>query len=116
MTEVNKNLETLSLKFSEHQQNINDLISSRSRLETQYQENKIVNEEFSSLSEDSKIYKLIGPILLPQDFLDASSNVSKRIEFIENEIKRVENKIETEEKSMEDIRNEIIKLRSSQQS
>ncbi|KAI5961903.1 YKE2 [Candida pseudojiufengensis] len=113
MTDVNKNLENLSLKFSEHQQNINDLINSRSKLETQYQENKIVNEEFQQLDESTKIYKLIGPILLPQDYTEASSNVTKRIEFIEGEIKRVETKIENEEKTIENIRNEIIKLRSS---
>ncbi|KAI5969715.1 YKE2 [Candida margitis] len=114
MSDLNKKLETLSLQFSNHQSSLNDLIASRSTLETQYQENKIVEQEFTNLSESDKIYKLTGPVLLPQDYAEASMNVNKRIEFITGEIKRVETKIEVEEGEMEKIRGEIIALRTQQ--
>ncbi|CAK9437586.1 uncharacterized protein LODBEIA_P19640 [Lodderomyces beijingensis] len=112
MAEAQK-LESLSQKFAKHQETINELIQSRSQLETQFQENKIVQDEFQSLNSESKIYKLVGPILLPQEFTEADLNVKKRIEFIEGEIKRVETKIELEEKEMESIRSEIVQLRTS---
>ncbi|KAG5420829.1 YKE2 [Candida metapsilosis] len=115
MSDLNKKLETLSLQFSNRQQTLNDFITSRSTLETQLQENKIVQDEFSQLSQQDKIYKLTGPILLPQDYVEASMNVDKRIEFIEGEIKRVESKIDSEEGELEKIRGELIALRTQAQ-
>ncbi|CAI5756266.1 unnamed protein product [Candida verbasci] len=111
-SDLKSQFEQYSLEFSKLQNSINELITSRSKLETQYQENKIVNEEFETLNEDSKIYKLIGSILLPQDYQDANMNINKRIEFIENEINRVETKIKNEETEMENIRNKLLEVRS----
>ena len=42
------------------------------------------------LNEDRKVYKLVGPVLLNVTLDDAKDNVQKRIEFIEKELKRVE--------------------------
>ena len=53
-------------------------------------ENEAVMAEFKMLDEDSKVYKLVGPILAKQDLGDCRSNVSKRIEFIDKEIARLE--------------------------
>ncbi|GMM45632.1 hypothetical protein DAPK24_022070 [Pichia kluyveri] len=41
------------------QTKLQTLIKSRTQLETQYQENKIVLEEFDNLNENSNIFKLI---------------------------------------------------------
>lgn len=112
MADVKQQAEQLSLEFSALQSNLSDFVEARSQLETQYQENKIVLEEFEFLNEDSKIYKLTGPVLMPQDYGEAKLNVSKRIEFIQGEIKRVEEKIEKEQKLMEDTRNKLLQLRS----
>ncbi|OWB68519.1 hypothetical protein B5S30_g3900 [[Candida] boidinii] len=79
-------LEEVSRQFSKLQNDLTELVSSRQQLETQYQENKIVKDEFNKLDDDSKIYKLIGPVLLPQDNTEANLNVDKRIEFIEKEM------------------------------
>lgn len=113
MSDPNKKLEQLSLQFSNHQQSLNDLITSRSTLETQLQENKIVEQELAELSTSTdKIYKLTGPVLLPQEFHEAKLNVDKRIEFILEEIKRVEKKIDNEEVEMDKIRSELIAFRT----
>ncbi|KAL8659310.1 MAG: hypothetical protein Q9226_000483, partial [Calogaya cf. arnoldii] len=61
-------------------------ISSRQRLESQQQENLAVRKEFNNLSDDSTIYKLIGPVLLKQDKTEAESAVDGRLEFIEKEM------------------------------
>lgn len=109
-----KQFEALSLEFSQQQNNLNDLMTARSQLETQYQENKIVLSEFELLNDDSKIYKLTGPVLLPQDYSEAKMNVSKRIEFIEGEIQRVEEKILKEETEIGNTRDKILALRAKQ--
>lgn len=50
----------------------------------------MVLTEFGLLESSANIYKLVGPILAKQDKGEASSNVSKRIEFITKEIARME--------------------------
>lgn len=112
MADLKNKFEKLSLEFSELQNSSGDLYQTRSKLETQFQENKIVLEEFENLNEDSKIYKLTGPILLPQDYSEAKMNVTKRIEFIQDEIKRVELKIAENEKNMEKTRDSLLDIRS----
>lgn len=43
-------------------------------------------QEFSTLSEDANIYKLVGPVLLKQDTTEAKSTVEGRLDFIEKEM------------------------------
>lgn len=112
MADIKLQFEKLSLAFSEQQNNLSQWAESRSQLETQYQENKIVLDEFEYLNEDSKIYKMTGPVLMPQDYAEAKMNVSKRIEFIQGEIKRVEEKIEKEQNLMEETRNKLLEVRA----
>ena len=57
----------------------------------QLNENTLVQGELDLMKPDgSKIYKLIGPVLVPVEFEDAKQNVAKRLEFIEGEIKKIE--------------------------
>jgi prefoldin beta subunit len=49
-------------------------------------ENELVKQELDLMTEDSKVYKLIGPALVPQTLPDAQSNVNKRLEFIDHEL------------------------------
>jgi prefoldin beta subunit len=65
---------------------MSNFVSARQQLEAQFQENKIVKEEFGILQDDAKIYKLIGPVLIPQDKAEADLNVEKRLEFINSEM------------------------------
>ncbi|KAL6018720.1 Prefoldin subunit 6 [Candidozyma auris] len=115
MSNVAEQFEQLSLDFSKSQNQIQELAAARSQLETQLQENKIVLDEFEELDEDAKIYKMTGPVLLPHDYTEAKLNVTKRIEFIEGEIKRVEAKIEAQQKSMEETRGKLLQTKAQMQ-
>ena len=42
------------------------------------------------LSSDSKVYKLVGPVLLTVDADEAKDNIAKRIQFIEKELERLQ--------------------------
>lgn len=71
-------------------------IDARQKLESQHQENKGVAREFGSFSSEnkqqgggggvSKIYKLVGPVLLAQDKSEAILAVQARLDFIEKEM------------------------------
>ena len=61
-------------------------VSARQKLESQQQENKGVQKEFSLLPPESNIYKLVGPVLLKQERSEAVLAVEGRLEFIEKEM------------------------------
>lgn len=61
-------------------------MEARQQLDSQLRENEQVAREFSKLKQDNQVYKLIGPVLVKQDQVEAKSNVEKRIEFIKAEM------------------------------
>lgn len=89
------------------QKKLQDLLQSRTTLETQYQENKIVKEELDTLDLSSNVYKLMGPVLLKQDKEEAEDNVSKRIDFITAEIEKIEKSIKTTQAKMQSLRSSL---------
>lgn len=76
--------------FQTIQRDYEKIIKNRTTLESQLKENEQVEVEFGLLTDDSVVYKMIGPCLVKQDHVEAKSNVTKRIEFIKGEIKRSE--------------------------
>lgn len=111
MADIKQQFEQLLMDFTKAQSLINDLIDTRSKLETQFQENKMVHDEFEHMDENTKIYKMMGPALMPQDYSEAKSNVEKRMEYIQGEIKRAEEKLEQAQKDMETKRNKLLEIR-----
>lgn len=98
--------------FQDLQTQLQTQMTSRQKLETQFQENKIVLEEFETLADDAKVYKLIGPVLLPQELAEAKINVEKRIEFIQKEIQGVEDNVDKTKKEMTNVRNKLVEART----
>lgn len=90
-------------------------ISARQTLESQLAENRTVSAEFSTLSDSSNIYKLIGPVLLKQEKTDAVTSVNGRLEFIEKEIKRTEGRIKELQEGGEKKRVEVMSLQQKMQ-
>ncbi len=61
-------------------------VEARQQLDSQLRENEQVAKEFSRLTQNNEVYKLIGPVLVKQDQVEAKTNVDKRIEFIKGEM------------------------------
>jgi prefoldin beta subunit len=61
-------------------------VQARQKLESQQQENKNVQKEFSKLTDASNIYKLVGPVLLKQEKSEAVIAVEGRLQFIDKEM------------------------------
>ncbi|KAI4111423.1 MAG: hypothetical protein LQ339_000622 [Xanthoria mediterranea] len=100
-------LQSLSEEYQKLQTDLQTQVTSRQRLESQQQENLAVRKEFNTLSDDSPIYKLIGPVLLKQEKTEAESAVDGRLEFIEKEIKRVEQLISDMQEQSEGKKMEV---------
>ncbi|EEP81971.1 predicted protein [Uncinocarpus reesii 1704] len=99
------------------------VVEGREKLEAQQQENKSVQKEFSTLDEDSTVYKIIGPVLLKQDKSDAVMAVEGRLDFIEKEIgiradqnrKRIEGQIADLQEKSEKKKAEVIQFQTQMQ-
>lgn len=64
-------------------------------------------QELDRLDADANIFKLIGPALIKQDLVEASSNVGKRLEYIKSEIERTEGQIKSLQTKMGDKEKEV---------
>ncbi|KAK4111699.1 Prefoldin beta-like protein [Canariomyces notabilis] len=115
MADVQAKLQSLSEQFTKLQQDLQDAVQSRQKLEAQKQENLGVQKEFAKLKEGETIYKLIGPVLLKQDQADAESTVNGRLEFINKEISRLETRIKEAQGEIERKKGEIIQVQASAQ-
>ncbi|KAH6615842.1 Prefoldin [Chaetomium sp. MPI-SDFR-AT-0129] len=115
MAEIQAKLQALSEEFTKLQQDLQDTVQSRQKLEAQKQENVGVQKEFSNLKEGETIYKLVGPVLLKQEKAEAESTVNGRLEFIDKEISRLEQHIKELQGKMERKKGEIIQVQTSAQ-
>ncbi|CEJ94851.1 Putative Prefoldin subunit 6 [[Torrubiella] hemipterigena] len=91
------------------------IVASRQKLESQSQENAGVQKEFERIGDDETIYKMVGPVLLKQDKFEAENTVKGRLDFIANEITRLEDQIQETQTKIEKKRTEIIQLQTSAQ-
>ena len=62
------------------------LCSNLLQIATGYDVIYILTQEFGTLKPENTIYKLVGPVLVPQEQAEAKANVDKRLDFIRNEL------------------------------
>ncbi|KAF9307337.1 hypothetical protein BGZ74_005777 [Mortierella antarctica] len=109
---LQRKFETESAAYQTIQKDYSKAVESRQRLDSQLQENKIVQEEFALLKGDANIYKLIGPVLVKQEKAEAVTNVDKRIDFIQAEIDRVEKQLKDLQEKTEKKRVELVQTQT----
>ncbi|CAL1697409.1 unnamed protein product [Somion occarium] len=108
-------LQAASTDYQKLQNDLSVIVEARQRLDAQLQENELVKKEFQYLTPNNTVYKLIGPVLVQQDQAEAKSNVDKRLEFIQGEIKRVEGQIEEIGERSEKKKLEIVEIQTALQ-
>eukprot|EP00760_Papus_ankaliazontas_P005714 PhM_4_TR12734/c0_g1_i1/m.59863/K04798/pfdB, PFDN6; prefoldin beta subunit len=103
-------LELLNKQVQEEAENVrvirekrSKLVTQRHTLTSQVTENDMVKAELANLDTDATIYKLIGPVLVSQDKSDANAVVEKRLEYLNNEMKRVDATIKDYDKKEEEL-------------
>lgn len=82
----------------------------RRQYTVQHNENELVQKELELLEEDAAVFKLVGPVLVRQDLVEAKANVSKRITYITEELKRLNLTLQTLEHKEASKRDDIVKL------
>ncbi|RMD41985.1 hypothetical protein DV735_g3138, partial [Chaetothyriales sp. CBS 134920] len=110
MEEDQKRLQALSETLQKSQEDLETTVEKRQRLEAQHQENKAVKKEFDGLADDAAIYKLVGPVLLKQDKVEAVGAVDARLDYIGKEIARTEDRIKELQESSQKTQSEAVQL------
>ncbi|CAH2001809.1 unnamed protein product [Acanthoscelides obtectus] len=110
MEELSMKMQSQLQSFKQVQTELQKAISTRQQLDGQLNENDIVKQELDLMPEDGKVYKSVGPVLIKTDLLEAKQNVVKRMDYISNEIKRLDSQIETLEKKQVEHKTVIQKL------
>ena len=72
-----------------------------------YVSRALAAQELELLEEDASVFKLIGPVLVKQELVEVKNNVSKRIEFIKNDISRLGDNIAAKEKQQDEVKKAI---------
>jgi len=86
--EFQKKFQSEAEKYAGLNKKLNKLVTQSQTLETQLNENQMVKDELDITREDARVFKLVGPVMVPQTVDDAKSNVNRRIDFIKAELKR----------------------------
>ncbi|KAG8884596.1 hypothetical protein FRB98_002310 [Tulasnella sp. 332] len=115
MISLQERLQKATDEYKKLEQDLNSAVENRQRLDAQLTENEQVQKEFSTLKPANTVYKLIGPVLVPQDQAEAKSNVQKRLEFIKSEIKRVEKVLKDLGEKSEKAKAEIVHIQALNQ-
>ncbi|TYZ57393.1 hypothetical protein PybrP1_008349 [[Pythium] brassicae (nom. inval.)] len=114
-TTVKDQVDAEMARYRVLQEEVQVLATQRQQYAQQANENTMVKKELDLLSDDAKVFKLIGPVLLKQDVDEAKANVNKRLEFINNELQKVNAKIDLKEKDAVEIRSTIASLQMEMQ-
>ncbi|KAI4129374.1 MAG: hypothetical protein LQ341_006575, partial [Variospora aurantia] len=90
-------------------------ISTLSTLSSQQTENSSVLSTLSTHPPTSSVYKKIGPVLLKQEKSEAETAVQGRLDFIANEMKRVEGVVAEMQRASEGKKMEVYQLQMKMQ-
>ena len=75
------------------QKDLSRTLGTRQQFAQQHSENSMVFKELEKLDDDANVYKLVGSVLIKQDLVEAKGNVTKRLEFIQNETDRLDKNV-----------------------
>ncbi|KAI9749340.1 MAG: actin-like protein arp8 [Chaenotheca gracillima] len=115
MASPEKQLQSLYEEFQKFQQELQTTVDALQKLEAQQQESENVQKEFKTLTPTSKVYKLVGPVLLKQDKDEASTAVMERLQFIQEAINRTKSEIDKIKNKCQRKQMEISELQSQAQ-
>ncbi|KAK9908591.1 hypothetical protein WJX75_000116 [Coccomyxa subellipsoidea] len=89
--------------------------TARQQFTQQKNENEMVLKELDLGSDEGNVYKLIGPVLIKQDPVEACSNVGKRLEFINGELSRLDSRLKALEKQAAERQQKVVSIQQEVQ-
>lgn len=110
---MNQELGQHVAELQEISKKLNALIPKRATLMSQLSENEMVKKEFDLLTDESKVFKLNGPVLVKQDVSEAKVNVMNRLKFFQAEIERIDRTEKELADKQKKGRDEIMKIQET---
>uniref|UniRef100_A0A1B6LSI5 Probable prefoldin subunit 6 n=1 Tax=Graphocephala atropunctata TaxID=36148 RepID=A0A1B6LSI5_9HEMI len=110
MEEIQKKLQAELDSFKIAEKEYQKSVGQRQQLDAQLNENMVVKAELDLMKAEGEVFKLIGPVLVKQDLEEAKQNVSKRMDYINGELKRIDNNIAALEVRQDGHREKLSKL------
>lgn len=80
-----------------NQEQIRTLIEQKQKLDSQKNEIMMAKEEVDLLEKDALVFKLIGPLMVPQDPVEAKQNIESRLKFLDERIDYYEGELKKKE-------------------
>ena len=84
--ELYKEYEYEVAEIKKLQQNLGKTSDSVQQYLQKQHENEMVKQELEYLGKEDVVYKLVGPVLVKEELVEAKVNIDKRLEFIKNEM------------------------------
>ncbi|XP_022189360.1 prefoldin subunit 6 [Nilaparvata lugens] len=113
--EIQKQMQSEFENFKAMQKEYVRLVMQRQQLDAQMNENTAVKKELDLMKDDADVFKLIGPVLIKQELDEAKQNVSKRLDYINGELKRIDDLISSAELKREGHKQKIEKFQKQLQ-
>ncbi|KAE9550081.1 hypothetical protein FO519_006713 [Halicephalobus sp. NKZ332] len=104
---VKKDYEEQLRKYQVVEKEREKIIGQRQQLEAQKTENELVKQELDVLQPGTNVFKLIGPALVKQDLEESKATVGKRLEYIEEEIKRCDKNLDASVKKIQTAKESV---------
>mmetsp|Transcript_23208 Transcript_23208/g.38705 ORF Transcript_23208/g.38705 Transcript_23208/m.38705 type:complete len:129 (+) Transcript_23208:77-463(+) len=101
--------------YKANQEEIQALFVQKQQALSQFNENTLVKGEMDLLDDTSKVYKLVGPVLMTVELEESKGNVAKRLEFIETEIKKIDSAIAEKQGEQATLGDEIAAAQKAMQ-
>ena len=73
----------------------------------------MVIEELQDLDEEEQVFRLVGPVLLKQDLVEAKDAVKQRVGFIKEEIAKIEDKLTAKQRELEEIQTKVVAMQQA---
>jgi prefoldin beta subunit len=102
-------------KFRELQEELEKLHTDVQLLGGQEAENEMVLQELDLISDDSSVYKMVGPVLIKQETEDSRQTVRKRLEFIRGEKEKLQSKVTAKEKRGQELSAKVQQMQAQLQ-
>jgi prefoldin beta subunit len=101
--------------FRELQEELEKLHTDVQLLGGQEAENEMVLQELDLISDDSSVYKMVGPVLIKQETEDSRQTVRKRLEFIRGEKEKLQSKVTAKEKRGQELSAKVQQMQAQLQ-
>eukprot|EP00940_MAST-03C_sp_MAST-3C-sp2_P002790 g2790.t1 len=96
--------------YKEQANKMNALLEKKQSAITRLNENTLVKKELDLLEDETPVFKLIGSVLVKQDLDEAKANVKQRIDYIDSDLKRMDNKMAALQKEQQERGAKLVEM------